>query len=406
MKKEKILIISDGIFPYSMGGSHRLIYELAKNINKKKYDVLCIVPEIDISSNFFLSQKKESNDFDIQQIQIKYKNKVFKFFSSFFIHFKKIDILSLNCDIINIHYLPALFSLRNSISNKKKIYYTFHGPWSEEFSLSILGRCENFHPAVSFLYKIFFKKLVKILLFRIEKYALKNVSSFMCLSNYMKNKLANDFQINKNQIKIINSGIDMKKFDIRINKKFRKEISHQKKNVFITVRRLEKRMGIDQLIRACFLLKKTNSNFILNICGKGNYYRYLEKQIRQYKLDDNIKLLGFVDEDKLPLMISNSDLFILPSIDLEGFGLVILESMACGVPVLCSPIGGSKEIISLVDKSLVMKSVNPKDIRDSILNFLNNETIIKEKKFYRNFVEARFSWLKFSNEYESWIRNL
>ena len=58
MKKEKILIISDGIFPYSMGGSHRLICELAKNINKKKYDVLCIVPEIDISSNFFLSQKK------------------------------------------------------------------------------------------------------------------------------------------------------------------------------------------------------------------------------------------------------------------------------------------------------------------------------------------------------------
>ena len=404
MKKIKATIITDGIYPYSMGGSHRFVYELLEKIDNKKYNVTCIVPEIDKKSDFAINQTEIIPSFKVIKLKTKFKNKFLRLFISFYSLYQQSIKTVLESDIINIHYLPALFNLRNITSKQKKIYYTFHGPWSEEFNLSIIGKLESKNIILSLFYKFFFKRIVRYILFKIEKNSFNHVSEFMCLSEYMKNKLINTFKIDEEKIKIIHSGVDINTFKIVKNKTFRKKISHGRKFVFITVRRLEKRMGLNNLIIACNMLKKKNSDFILNICGKGNYHPYLKRQIKKLKLDDHVKLYGFVDDDILVQMLSNSDLFILPSIDLEGFGLVILESMACGTPVLSSPHGGSKEIISILDNNLIMSSARPEDILNSLKNFIENKIIINDDNFYRKFVYDNFSWSKATNEYLNWIK--
>ena len=76
---------------------------------------------------------------------------------------------------------------------------------------------------------------------------------------------------------------------------------------------------------------------------------------RRLKIEGNIKFAGFIPEQDLPDYYRAADAFILPTLELEGFGLVTLEALACGTPVLGTPIGGTKEILGMFDPSYLFK---------------------------------------------------
>ncbi len=80
--------------------------------------------------------------------------------------------------------------------------------------------------------------------------------------------------------------------------------------------------------------------------------------------------LGEVDDDALALAYQAADLFVLPTRELEGFGLVTVEAMASGCPAVATPVGASPEILGPFDPALLSRDVGPAAIKDVIQNFL------------------------------------
>ena len=116
-------------------------------------------------------------------------------------------------------------------------------------------------------------------------------------------------------------------------------------------------------------------------------------------VENHVKFTGFVPEDELPDYYRMADLFILPTRELEGFGLVTLEAMACGVPVLGTPVGGTQEILGKFDPNFLFKDITADSMADLIAD---NYRIIKDNpgkwaeisRRCRKFVEDHYSWDK------------
>ncbi|WP_421909924.1 glycosyltransferase [Methanolacinia petrolearia] len=146
----------------------------------------------------------------------------------------------------------------------------------------------------------------------------------------------------------------------------------QEAQILFTLGDLIKRKGFNYLIDAMDLICKKNDNVFCFIGGEGLEKRILQKQIDKLHLSDKIKLIGFVPMDRLNYWMNACDLFILPSLK-ESFGVVQIEAMACGKPVVASWNGGSEEIIISDRYGFLAKTADSKDLVEKILSGLDKE---------------------------------
>jgi glycosyltransferase involved in cell wall biosynthesis len=142
------------------------------------------------------------------------------------------------------------------------------------------------------------------------------------------------------------------------------------KKVLLTVGNLVEIKGHKYLIDALKLLKKTRNDFICYIVGEGKLRTSLQKQIQQNELDENIKLVGYVDHEKIPIWMNAADLFILPSLN-EGNPTVLPEALGCGKPFVGTRVGGVPEIITSDDYGLLVEPADPEDLAEKILAALD-----------------------------------
>jgi glycosyltransferase involved in cell wall biosynthesis len=143
--------------------------------------------------------------------------------------------------------------------------------------------------------------------------------------------------------------------------------------VLFTLRRLEWRMGLDRLLRACSLLLKRGLHFHLMIGGSGSMRNRLEKQARELRISNSVTFLGRISDEQLPLAYAACDAFVLPTAELECFGLIALEALSAGRPVLATPVGAIPEIIHKYDSSWLAKSANAEDIAKLLEQYLSGK---------------------------------
>jgi len=140
-----------------------------------------------------------------------------------------------------------------------------------------------------------------------------------------------------------------------------------------TLRRLVERMGLDRLLEACYLLSKQHLRFRLVIGGDGPLRGKLEHQSRALGLEGIVSFLGRLPDEILPRAYAACDAFVLPTAELECFGLIALEALSVGRPVLATPIGAIPEVVGEVEPSWLSKSASAQDIADLISRFLRSE---------------------------------
>jgi teichuronic acid biosynthesis glycosyltransferase TuaC len=130
--------------------------------------------------------------------------------------------------------------------------------------------------------------------------------------------------------------------------------------IIITVGNLIELKGVEYLIRSLKMLKDLRNDFTCYIIGEGPLEHKLNALIDELRMQDNIKLLGPIPHDSIPLWMNLADLLVLNSFS-ETFGVVNIEALACGTPVVSTVNGGSEHIITSEDYGLLIDS--PKNIR-------------------------------------------
>jgi len=236
---------------------------------------------------------------------------------------------------------------------------------------------------------------------RIEKYSLAKCKKVIALSQFTKDKLISTYGFHEEKIAIIPGGVDLDWFKPPPDKMALKSQMSLPIDCFIlfTVRNLVPRMGLENLIKAMALLHRCGANVKLIIGGQGFLKEKLQSLIDELNLKDNVSLCGFLTKEDLVRHYQMADFFVLPPIELEGFGLVTVEAMACATPVFGTPIGSTKEILGKFDESLLFKETTPESIADLIAEKI--KYFAKRKNEYqdlcancRTFVEEHYSWQK------------
>lgn len=185
-------------------------------------------------------------------------------------------------------------------------------------------------------------------------------------------------------ITVIPNIVDMEKF----NKKNKKNKKNTDEFIFITICNLKKNKNIDFLINAFNISFKGNNNIKLIILGDGEEKDELNKMIIDYEMTKQIKILGAVDRNSISSYIQKSDAFVLPS-KYETFGIVYIEALACGAPIIATECGGPEDFFN-EDLGYMI----PLDNMDSLKQSLVDMVKYREKfdsELISEFVSSRFS---------------
>jgi glycosyltransferase involved in cell wall biosynthesis len=162
--------------------------------------------------------------------------------------------------------------------------------------------------------------------------------------------------------------------------------------VFFSARRLINRVGLLELLRAVRIVRDTYSNVVVKIAGKGPLRGELETTIARLGLDDCVELMGFVSEDDLLRCYQAADVTVLPTQSLEGFGTIISESLACGTPVIVTPIGGMPEAVESLEPQLITRSAASEDIAACMIGVLDGTVPLPSNVACRAYAVERFEW--------------
>ena len=156
-----------------------------------------------------------------------------------------------------------------------------------------------------------------------------------------------------------------------------------------TVANLFPRKGLEYLVEATGNLKKIFPHIFLVIVGTGDgeYERQLSAQVENLGLTEQILFAGFQDHPEF--FISQFDVFVLPSV-LEGLGIVLLEAMALGKPIVASKVGGIPEIVQHEKTGLLVKPADVEDLFNGILTLCQDPDTCRQmgKEARRRVVEC------------------
>ena len=200
----------------------------------------------------------------------------------------------------------------------------------------------------------------------------KFATKIRVVSNVIKKQLIED-GVDEKKIEVLSPRVNLDQFDYKkysdTNEQLKKELNIEtNKTLLVFVGRLVSFKGVKYLIQACTYLNKKDYHLI--IVGDGPLKNELVNLTNKLILQDNITFVGKVEFTKVPYFMASADFFVLPSLD-EGFGRVIIESMAVKTLVLASRVGGIQDIIVDNETGFFMESANKEDIANIIKKVLN-----------------------------------
>ena len=276
--------------------------------------------------------------------------------------------------VVASHFALYAAALLPQLSRMPHVVH-FHGPWAIESAVEGRG------PA-----NVFMKKMV-------ERAVYSSAKAFIALSQSFKDLLTSEYRIDPSLVHIIPGAVDIRRFCPGDQSAARERLGWPKDTrILFCLRRLVRRMGLKNLLDAFCQIAESHSDVMLVIGGTGPLRGELESQINARGLADRIRLIGFVPNEDLVSAYRAADLSIFPSQALEGFGSAAVESMACGTPILVTPVGGLPELVSGLGSQLVLPDRGTEAIAEWLNRFLSGEISLPSSRECRRQVETRFNW--------------
>jgi phosphatidylinositol alpha-1,6-mannosyltransferase len=183
----------------------------------------------------------------------------------------------------------------------------------------------------------------------------------------------------------------------------RRRLGWHDRPVILTVGRLQKRKGHDHLILALRSIRRAVPDVLYAIVGDGEELDHLRSLTDREGLTGHVQFLGEVGDDELILCYQQCDLFVLPNrqvgLDIEGFGMVLVEAQACGKPVIAGASGGTAETMDVPKTGFIVNCDTPDDLAAAVVELLSDDDRRRAMcEAARLWVCDRFDWTALGRE--------
>jgi glycosyltransferase involved in cell wall biosynthesis len=252
----------------------------------------------------------------------------------------------------------------------------FHGPWAYESEAEVEAK-----------WKVALKVVVECTVYR-------RAARFIVLSSAFRRLLVERYGVAADRVRIVPGGVDVDRFDTGLTRQTARERLGwpTDRPILLAVRRLVRRVGLDRLIDAIDRVRQRHPDVLLHIAGKGPLREALARQIQERGLADHAQLLGFVPDDDLPLAYRAANLSVVPTIAHEGFGLIVVESLAAGTPPLVTPVGGLPEVVRDLSPALIMHDASSDAIAEHLTAALRGDLSLPSPEDCRAFAARNYDW--------------
>ncbi|MBI5358416.1 glycosyltransferase family 4 protein [Candidatus Amesbacteria bacterium] len=361
--KKNVLVVSIGFKP-NMGGLETHLEDLTKVLAKNNwYSIVLTYKPVTTNISAKLYEKNQK----IEILRIPWLGK-------FFYRLVKNPVLEF------LYLTPALMIVLPVLLSIKKDIHVIHSHgliagfpsvfWGKLFGKRVITTT---HSIYNFPQKGLYRNFAAWIFGISDK--------ILTLSNQSKIEIEK-LGVDTDKVKQFTYWIDLKHFKKVNNAK--KKLNLENKFVVLSAGRLVAEKGIPELLEAA---SKWNKKISLGIAGEGP----LEKLIHEYvKKFENIWYLGNIEPDRMPLYYSAADLLIIPSVHEEGFGRIILESLACGTPVVGSNRGAIPEAMNESVGKII--DISPENIKSAVEDiFSDKKSLDRISRNCRDFAIDRYS---------------
>lgn len=357
----KINIIGDFCYPNYAGGSSKHVYDLMCNFPKEGIEVTLQTRKKSADSQYSADDSEAEKEYRLWKEQGKIKEfSIFRMFNPFQ-YIRKIR----NATHVLIEH--PVMGLQGALVARllgKKVIYHYHGPLHLEYYSKTNRK--------GFKYG---------LLWLMQKWTILFSDMIIFHSHYMQNVAIKEHRVLPGKCKLLPPYIDPKQ---NITVDLPCPIDRSKINILIP-RRLTARTGVVEFLTMYNRLdKEFTDKFMIYITGVGELQQKVESLAGQNPL--SVKYLGFVTYEQLWALYGQMDAVAVPTLDLEGFGYVILEAMACGAAAIVSiTCGGGYEFVSeQLGKQYCFDVYNEQSIRNALMLIARKE---KERFYYKEIAD-------------------
>ncbi|MEZ0165860.1 glycosyltransferase family 4 protein [Kineococcus sp. LSe6-4] len=259
--------------------------------------------------------------------------------------------------------------------------FRFHAPASLEVGLDAAG---GKYPVVRAAGGLA-GRVVADLTRRAELVAVNGTARTLTTSWYVRRLLQQVHPTASARVDVVPLAVDLDRFSPGPGE--RERLGLRGDPLVLTVRRLVRRMGLENLLDAFGAVVDRHPGARLVVGGTG----YLAGELRERadRLGLPVDFPGFVAEEDLPALYRSADLFVLPTLQMEGFGMVTVEAFASGLPVVATPVGANPEVAGSLDARTVAASTAPADLAAAVLRGLDLRPALAARA--RGHVQERFS---------------
>lgn len=340
----KILQIYKDYFPPVRGGIEGHVNLLANGIREKGHDV-----EVLVSNRTCRFEVCSLNGIKITKVPQIVRFAAAPINYNLFYWMKKIGK---RFDILHFHHPNPTAEISFLISGlKNKTVVTYHSDIVRQKRMSVLLR--------PFL-ELFFRRVDRII---------------ATSPNYLESSII--LRKYKHKCQVVPLGIKLSRFNSQPNKprSLKLPTKQNDKHLILFVGKFRYYKGLEVLIEA---MKKVEGSLLL--IGEGNRGRKLESQVSANGLDHKVFFLGELSDEEVNLFLKTCDILVLPSVQRsEAFGIVQLEAMACGKPVICTELGTGTTYVTQNGKTGIVVSPNDVDDLAHAINFLLNNPELGQK---------------------------
>ena len=362
-----ILHVTDSFAP-EHGGVERVVEQLASRQARRGLRVTVLTKAVKDAP---LRERREDG---VEVIRYPYfaRPTLLAYFSSYFsgLRLSRELLRKTPPDLVHYHLTLSAQGPMRGLPDRVPSVYTFYGPWHHEYAVE----AEDLRAKSSMCYRVYLRWLMRWQRRRQQR-LLNKARKVVALSEFSRQWIAQLAPHRTFGVEVIPGGIDSQRFSPSEDKSAVREKLGISPGDFLvlTVRRLVRRMGIDLLLKGVSEAGKNGAPIQCLIGGAGPLQGELQDLAQALGVAANVRFLGYVPEDQLADLYRAADLFFVPTVAEENFGLILLEAAACGVPIASTPVGSLPELMRKIGSGLLAEDVSAQAIAEVITKAVANK---------------------------------